>query len=220
MRMKMASILILGLVWLGIAGAVWAGDDSYAFAGPMGLYVWFNGDFDGTRTLSGSGETWVIPAVAPGLGYGGLVGRRMPLLDIDGLSMSMEAQFIYAPLEGTFSSTPHGVTYYNIEALMAPSYVLFGPLSAYAKAGVGFTWITIADGATDGVSSGDVFISGVEMSGGAGIVIDILGIVELRAGVSAHLSDITHGSGIAVSGNISPVDDSPFMVETALLVKF
>jgi hypothetical protein len=219
MRYKSVFIPMLVIAVFCTAGPVWANDVFSVFVAPIASYIWLNGDFDGTRTVSGGGETMVIPAVAPGLAYGGLVGFKAPFAGLEGFSSTVEAQGMYAPLAGTFSSVPYDVEYFNIEGIMAVFYSFFGPLEVYVKAGVGFTWITVVNGASNGTTTGNFVIDGLEMGGGAGIAIDIFGIAQLRTGVSVHLSTIVHGSGIAISGSMEAVDDSPFMAEVALLFR-
>jgi hypothetical protein len=212
------SILISASIFA--AGSAWADGDIHLFAAPMASFIWFNGDFDGTRTVSGGGETMVIPAVTPGLGYGGIIGFEAPFGGWDGFKASVEAQGIYAPLMGTFSSESYEVIYFNLEAQLAVFYAVYRPFYVYAKAGVGLTWITVVDGATNATETGNFVIDGVDMNGGAGISVELFGIAELRAGVAVHLSNIVHGSGIEISGSMEAVDDSPFIIDAALLFKF
>jgi hypothetical protein len=219
MRHKSVFVRIIAVAALFAAGSAWAGDGSSFFAAPVISYIWVNGDFDGTRTVSGGGETMVIPAVTPGLGYGGTVGLKMPFFESGDFSAALEAQCMFAPLSGMFALAPYDVLYFNLEGIMTVFYSLFDPISVYAKAGFGYTWITVVNGASNGTATGNFVINGGEMGGGVGVSIDIFGIAELRIGVSVHLSDIVTGSGIAVSGSMDAVDDSPFMAEASLLIK-
>lgn len=194
--------------------------DGGCYLGPVATMVWINGDYNGLTSLSGSGETWLIPKVKPGLGYGGVIGITGRLDHDSPWGAALEAGFIFAPLDGTYSGLSLPVRYFNVNACWRLLYEFIPTLSVYGQFAFGWVWITIENGASDGTTISNVTLDGLTGNLGAGLSWSPISCLAIRAGIVQYLSAVEHGSGIAVSGSTDPIDDSPMMIETGVFWRF
>jgi hypothetical protein len=181
-------------------------------------YNTIGGDFDGTKglTVPQTGETFMVPDIESGIGFGGAIGYTR----IGGRNLGYG-------MELSYQRSSHDYTYIGYRGkctLNALSFDLKGilsytPIEPYLVFGIVFPWLNVNDGAImTGTVNADAKYSGIGINLGAGI--DLFLIPNLSFGgrlgyryisytqVIGHGDRIkidggANGSGVSISGNIS-----------------
>jgi hypothetical protein len=137
------------------------------YAGGLSAYRTVGGEFTGDLYLSDGYQLIVVPEVGAGWGFGGLVGMRMP-------HIAQELSYTRSSHLGMWDNT---IEFESLQQTVAWDFRIFplppGPLEPFALLGMGFLWLKVFDGITDGSTTVDAIYHGFSWDFGGGVSLGI-----------------------------------------------
>ncbi len=135
--------------------------------GVAGQQIRVTGEFDGDEALVGPDDVIVIPDLDSDTGYKASVGYRWRS---SAFELSVEA----VEHDGDFGGLPADTTFYSINATWREYFWVKSFLQPYGLFGIGVVRGDIDDGSSDGMTTEDATLDGIQVQVGAGLALYVL----------------------------------------------
>lgn len=192
------------------------------YAGLALPYHSLGGDFDGTKILMDSVETYYVPKVDPAPAYGIVAGYR-------GRITESQQKAIDGALEVTFAAGKHGASF-NGKSYDAYYSQLDFDLKAFFRAdkrfqpyggiGLSFSWLTAKGLVATLAETGDAVYSGMSLNLSAGAGYFVSKNVMLDLGLTCRAGGFSAAKGVA--NEVKGIDNAldPKMIYPALKLDY